>query len=577
MKTFLLFFSLLLPFSAFTQSVTIAPTNPANPTKGTVVFNNGTNQLQYWNGTNWIPITNAASGTGWALSGSDIYNSNAGRVLIGAGSFASSAKFNIITPAGTYGLLHAGTNNMNIASYVGTSSGFFGTTSTHPFTLMANNGTQLTILPNGNIGLGNTNPANKLQVGSVGSSGFAGNDFAFGNGTNATAFYQSNSSVQIGTTQDLAILTRQFSGGQGYVGINTPTPSNKLQIGSMGSTGYSTNDFALGNGTEGFAIYQTNTETQLGASKNIILKPTFGSGMVGINTLTPRAPLDVATTSNTTALSSFYSLLFYGSCCNNDNFTPSVNTPTGSQVSGVSIVASGLIYAHSFGAYSDSRIKNSKGISNSSNDLETVNALKITDYTMKDVVMYGNRPFKKVIAQEVEKVYPQVISKHRDFVPNVYQPCSDIEKMSSGYLLRFHKPHQISKTAKKLRLLISDEKGMEQVEIVGIPTDHSVIVNIADIKGNRCFVYGEEVEDFRTVDYEGLTTLTISATQELSKLVSKLQDENAVLQSKNDDLTVAMEELKKKNEFQIDHLKAEMANLKALFLNNEAGKQADKK
>lgn len=570
MKTSLLFFSFLLPFLAFAQSVTIAPTNPANPTKGTVVFNNSTNQLQYWNGTNWIPITNAASGTGWALSGSDIYNSNAGRVLIGASSFSSSAKFNIITPGSTYGLLHSGTNNINIASYVGASSGFFGTTSTHPFTLMANNGSQLTILANGNIGLGNTNPANKLQIGSVGSSGYAGNDFAFGNGTNATAFYQSNSSLQIGTTQDLAIITRQNSGGQGYVGINTTTPANKLQIGSMGNTGFSGNDLALGNGTNAFAVYQSNTQTQLSSSTNIALTPIYGNGKVGINTLTPRAPLDVATTSNTDALSGFYSLLFYGSCCNNDNFTPSVNTPTGSQVSSVSIVASGLIYAHSFGAYSDSRIKNSKGVSNSSSDLETVNALKITDYTMKDVVTYGNKPFKKVIAQEVEAVYPDVVSKHRDFVPNVYQPCSDIEKMSSGYLLRFHKPHQISNTAKKLRVLTSDEKGMEQVEIVRIPTDNSVIVNVADIKGNRCFVYGEEVDDFRTVDYEGLTTLTISATQELSKLVNKLQHEN-------DDLTAAIEELKKKNEFQIDHLKAEMANLKALFLNNEAGKEADKK
>ena len=485
MKTSLLFFSLLFPFSVFAQSVTIAPTNPANPTKGTVVFDNGTNQLQYWNGTNWIPITNAASGTGWALSGSDIYNSNAGRVLIGASSFASSAKFNIITPAGSYGLLHSGTNNINIASYVGTSTGFFGTTSTHPFTLMANNGNQLTILPNGNIGLGNTTPANKLQVGSVGSSGFAGNDFAFGNGTNATAFYQSNSTVQMGTTQDFTILTRQNSGGQGYVGINTATPANKLQIGSLGNTGFSTNDFALGNGTEAFAIYQTNTETQLGASKNIVLKPTFGNGKVGINTLTPRAPLDVATVANVNRLSDFYTNMnefAYGA--SSIGFTR-YNSPAGTYAPYIAIVTDGDIYTRSLNVYSDSRIKIVKGISNSSGDLQTINALKITDYTMKDAVTYGNRPFKKVIAQEVEAVYPQVVSKHTDFVPNVYQPCSDIEKMGSGYLLRFHKPHHISTTAKKLRLLTSDEKGMEQVEIVSIPTDNSVIVNVCLLYTSR--------------------------------------------------------------------------------------------
>ena len=45
---------------------------------------------------------------------------------------------------------------------------------------------------------------------------------------------------------------------------------------------------------------------------------------------------------------------------------------------------------------------------------------------MKDKVKYGNRLYKKVIAQEVEKVYPQVISKHTDFIPNVYQVTNKI-------------------------------------------------------------------------------------------------------------------------------------------------------
>jgi hypothetical protein len=38
-------------------------------------------------------------------------------------------------------------------------------------------------------------------------------------------------------------------------------------------------------------------------------------------------------------------------------------------------------------------------------------------------------------------------------------------------------------------------------------------------------VYGEEVAYFRTVDYEGLSTLNISATQELSKLEQKQQNQ----------------------------------------------------
>ena len=44
------------------------------------------------------------------------------------------------------------------------------------------------------------------------------------------------------------------------------------------------------------------------------------------------------------------------------------------------------------------------------------------------------------------------------------------------------------------------------------------------------FADGWEVDDFRTVDYEGLTTLNLSATQELSKLVKKQQ---AIIEEQN--------------------------------------------
>jgi hypothetical protein len=180
--------------------------------------------------------------------------------------------------------------------------------------------------------------------------------------------------------------------------------------------------------------------------------------------------------------------------------------------------------AAEFDARSDARIKNITGASNSAKDLETINALQITDYTLKDKVQNGDKPFKKVIAQEVEKIYPQVVSKHVDFIPNVYQLTNKIEKTANGYLLSFAGKHNISNTAKKLRILLSEGQSMEQFDIVSIPAGNQVVINATDLKTDKAFVYGEEVDDFRTVDYEGLTTLNISATQELSKLVKKQQE-----------------------------------------------------
>ena len=75
------------------QSITLVPNNPANPAKGTVLFNNATNLLQYWNGTEWIPITNAATATGWAAVGNNIDNANKGNV--GIGTNTPNATFNV--------------------------------------------------------------------------------------------------------------------------------------------------------------------------------------------------------------------------------------------------------------------------------------------------------------------------------------------------------------------------------------------------------------------------------------------------------------------------------------------------
>jgi uncharacterized coiled-coil protein SlyX len=105
----------------------------------------------------------------------------------------------------------------------------------------------------------------------------------------------------------------------------------------------------------------------------------------------------------------------------------------------------------------------------------------------------------------------------------VYQLTNNIEKTANGYLLSFTKKHNITNTAKKLQVLMDEGNGMQQFEIVSIPSETQVLIKAADLKTGNIFVYGEEVDDFRTVDYEGLTTLNISATQEVSKLFNKQQ------------------------------------------------------
>ena len=95
MKTaFVIFIHLLIVIQlSHAQSITLVPTDPASPTKGTVVFDNATSLLKYWNGTAWIPITNAATATGWGVIGNNIYNANTGNV--GIGTTTPKATFNV--------------------------------------------------------------------------------------------------------------------------------------------------------------------------------------------------------------------------------------------------------------------------------------------------------------------------------------------------------------------------------------------------------------------------------------------------------------------------------------------------
>jgi len=301
------------------------------------------------------------------------------------------------------------------------------------------------------------------------------------------------------------------------VGIGTTAPANQLQIGSVGSSGYGGNQLALGNGTQATGIAQTNTLLQWYSTTDIALMPRGnGHGRVGINTTTPSCPLEV----QDYALEPLDAYRY---------FSFAQNLTTGTFTPNVSIMAASNVWALEFDAFSDARIKDIIGTSNNTADLQTLNAIAVTDYTLKDKVKNGDRHFKKVIAQQVETVYPQVISRHTDFIPNVYRTAHAIKSTAHTWLLVFDSADHISPTAARLRIMTSGDLQMLPFDIVSQPSDHEVEIKTDTLNGDKIFVYGEEVNDFRTVDYEGLTTLNISATQELSKQLKKQQEQIALL------------------------------------------------
>jgi Chaperone of endosialidase len=446
-----------------------------------------------------------------------------------------------------YGLTHTnGTATIGtwIGSFQGVSTAKIGTKSNHSLNFFtANSSPQMTLLTNGNLGIGTELPIEKLSVVTATNSFGISHRSSEGN-ILATYFAGTSAGIGTFTNTNMRLFSNGVSAvfiasGTNNVGIGVDFPANKLQIGSVGATGFATNDLAIGNGTNAVAIYQTNASTLIGATTDIILKPrNNGQGRVGINTNNPRACLDVD--NNVVIQDAFYAYMNGTSDLDGIGLCKFCDPQ-------ISIIASYGIYAAEFDAFSDARIKNIIGTSNAAKDLEAINALRVTDYTMKDKIKYGNKLFKKVIAQEVEKVYPQAVSRHTDFIPNVYQLTSKITKTNEGYLLSFTDGHHISSNAKKIQVLPAEGGGMQQFDIVDIPSGNEVAIKATDIKSDKIFVYGEQVDDFRTVDYEGLTTLNISATQEITKRLKKQQAAIQLQDIKIAELTAAIKRMQKKN------------------------------
>lgn len=239
-----------------------------------------------------------------------------------------------------------------------------------------------------------------------------------------------------------------------------------------------------------------------GVRRNVFVIEYGGRVGIGNNVSKPlsKAILEIDNLSN-----SSYDLGSYGV------YNSSGSGSTSSEPSTYSIWASRDVAASEFHAFSDMRIKNKIDLSNGYNDLNTLSKIRITDYTMRDKVHYGDKQFKKVIAQELKEVYPAAVGQSINIIPDIYKNAS----AQQGWIV-----------------LDTDLQKGDKVKIITANGAKEVIVEeIANgkfkvaIADGQVFVYGKEVKDFHTVDYEALTTLNISATQELLKRIEKLEAE----------------------------------------------------
>jgi hypothetical protein len=373
-----------------------------------------------------------------------------------------------------------GTNTANVAEpafWPRASDGTYINYGTSGFFIRNNASTNtMVMLNNGNVGIGTGNPGTKLQI---------------DDGATDAAKY---GSLQINRP------------AEGHTAAHMSFVRVGLVATGLGY-GQSSSTFGFGPATTGafspsWLGFSTTGNVQIGSNVKI-----DGQVQIGTGTLVGRLNLG-------TSLASYRRI-------------GGVSTDGGSATdadrvnSSVSLWADGVVVTNLVDIHSDARIKNVLRPTDSVKDLQTLMAIQITDYQLKDTIANGNAPQKKVIAQQVEQIFPQAVSVRQGIVPDIYKNAQvkDHWVMLATDL----------KVGERVRLISASGESVEEVlEVRGDAFRSSLKSTVEEI-----FVYGREVPDFRSVDYDAIAMLNVSATQQLKHEkdaeMQVLRDENAAL------------------------------------------------
>lgn len=413
--------------------------------------------------------------------------------------------------------------------------------------IRTDNSEKFRVSPSGSVGIGTTTPAFPLSFPTVEGDkislyGDTGDHYGIGIANSRMIIHSSNASSDVSfgygrynaMTETMRItgagnLIVQGDNSAITVGTNTGT-HGALYLGNA-SHGVKRN-YSQGNDV---GLYTAEADLYLsaqggGVTSAFVLK---NSGKVGIGTSSPVVKLDVIGKTNITMYdSNEYGQgieLYTKGGVGNIGIGGTYAAPVSIRADGWIATGNGLV------VYSDKRIKRDAQASITTEDLDDIQKLKVTNYRMIDPADGGTAWRKGFIAQELEKVIPGAVSQSKEFVPNLFASATAVQfdSVAKTLALTLTKDHEL-KAGDRVRLHIDGQR--QDLEVLKAASASTFVVKNCEKAPEKVFVFGKEVSDFRTVDYDRVFTTAVGALQELKREkdteVASLRDENSQLRAR---------------------------------------------